>query len=32
VFYLDRERDSVDELTGIIDADYRFALRKFFWS
>jgi hypothetical protein len=32
VFYLDRERNSLAALAGIIDAGYRFALRKFFWS
>ena len=32
MFYLDRERDSLAVRAGIIDAGYRFALRKFFWS
>ena len=32
VFCLDRERDSLAAPAGIIDAGYRFALWKFFWS
>jgi hypothetical protein len=32
VFYLDRERNSLDAPAGLINAGYRFALRKFFWS